>query len=237
MNRTLSGLRDAIPIAGGYIPVAITFGLIVRGGGLSMLDAILASALVFAGAAQFLAIGMFIAGAGVLQIIVAGTLLNLRHLLMSSVIAERLDPGTSPLLRHVVAFGVTDEVFGIAGRRAATGASVEPRSLLGLEIGAYAAWVGGTAVGALVGDILPPAIQTAMGMALYALFAGLLAGIIRDVARGRPRLTMVITAITGAALNTVLRVWVGWDPGIAFPVAMIGAAMIPVLIDSSEVTR
>lgn len=236
-----SGFAASLPIATGYFPVAITFGILVINSGLQFLDAVLASVLVFAGAAQFLAIGMYGGIAGSLsfgagmQIVIAGWLLNLRHLLMSSVIAHNLGghghehghgeveaerrPGIA--LRSLLAFGITDEVFGVAGLRIAEGGRVRPAFLLGLQLGAYSAWVGGTIVGATVGEILPPGLRAAMGLALYALFAALLAGQIR-AGRTRP---VVVAAVVAAVMNVLLRVVFALGPGVAFPVAMIGGAL------------
>jgi predicted branched-subunit amino acid permease len=281
MRTFLKGLTAAIPIASGYIPVAITFGLIVRSFGLSPLDAALASILVFAGAAQFLAIGMYgsgIAAAGVaggvvaagaagsagaagaaagtagatgaaagsltlgvvagtpvlllVQIVIAGWLLNLRHLLMSSVIAHNISGSAGLGLRSLLAFGVTDEVFGVAGWRIAEGGAVRPPFLLGLEVGAYSAWVGGTIIGALAGEILPFHLRIAMGLALYALFAALLAGQIRaahrrDDARVAP---LVVAAAVAATINGTLRLAFGWDAGAAFPLAMIAGALVAMTV-------
>jgi 4-azaleucine resistance transporter AzlC len=214
--------------------VAITFGLIVRSGGLSVLDAGLASVLAFAGAAQFLAAQMFLSGAAVVQIVISGWLLNLRHLLMSSVVADHLDRGTTVPVRSVLAFGITDEVFGVAGRKAAAGASINPAFLAGLELGAYLAWVGGTIVGAVAGNVLPPSVRDAMGMALYALFAALLAGLIREAVAGSRRRMMVFTALTAGGLNWLLRGVIGLDAGLAFPLAMVAAALVFSGGDSGE---
>ena len=225
MKQFFSGLGAAIPIAGGYIPVAITYGLIVRTGGLSVLDAGLSSIIIFAGAAQFLAAGMFFSGAGILQIVVSGWLLNLRHLLMSSVIAEHVDRELPLAARSALAFGITDEVFGVASWRVAAGGTIPPLFLAGLEIGAYLSWVGGTILGAAVGNVLPPSVRIAMGMALYALFAALLAGQIREAHGGR-RMRVVLAAATSGGLNWFLRSAAGFDPGAAFPIAMVLGALI-----------
>ncbi len=248
------GLAAAIPIASGYVPVAVTFGLIARTFGLSPMDATLASLFIFAGSSQFLAIGAYGAAATavslgtemttqnaawivgpwptgaqlvvLLQIVVAGWLLNLRHLLMSSVVAEHLAGARSRLARNLLAFGVTDEVFGVAGLQIARDGSIRARYLAGLELGAYSAWVAGTALGALVGDILPDRLRVAMGLALYALFAALLAGQFRSARDGARGLCMrlAVAAVTAAGTNAVLRFVVGLDAGSAFPVAMIVGA-------------
>jgi predicted branched-subunit amino acid permease len=206
-------------------------------GGLSVLDAGLASVIVFAGAAQFLAAQMFLSGAGVIQIVVSGWLLNLRHLLMSSVVADHLDRRTSLPVRSVLAFGITDEVFGVAGRKAAAGEPIHPAFLAGLELGAYLAWVSGTVVGAVAGNVLPPSVRDAMGMALYALFAALLAGLIRDAAAGSRRRKMVFSALTAGGLNWLLRGVFGMDAGLAFPLAMVAAAVVFSGRDAGERTQ
>ena len=256
MKNFSKGLADAIPIGSGYVPVAVTFGLVVRSFGLSPMDAVLASLCIFAGSSQFLAIGAYGAAAtvvgltatqgagdagwfvgpwptgvrlaGLLQIIVAGWLLNLRHLLMSSVVAEHLTGARSRRVRSALAFGVTDEVFGVAGLQIARGGSIRAPYLAGLELGAYSAWVAGTAVGALVGDVLPDRLRVAMGLALYALFAALLAGQFRsagDGARGR-RVRLAVAAVAAAGINALLRFAIGLDAGSAFPIAMIIGAVI-----------
>jgi hypothetical protein len=191
MRTFLRGLTAAIPIASGYIPVAITFGLIVRSFGLSPSmrrwrrsssspERRNSSQSGCTGAAlvprespdqrgrRLLQLDPLAAGGGLLlgavagtpilllvQIVIAGWLLNLRHLLMSSVIAHNISGSAGVGLRSVLAFGVTDEVFGVAGWRIAEGGAVQPPFLLGLEIGAYSAWVGGTIIGALAGEVLP----------------------------------------------------------------------------------
>lgn len=232
----LAGLAAAVPVAAGYVPVAITFGILVVNAGLHFLDAVLASAIVFAGATQIMAIGMYgsmtaggsaIAGAAAVQIVVAGWLLNLRHLLMSSVIAHTLAARSSRspglFVRSLVAFGVTDEVFGIASLRTARGEELKPAFLLGLELGAYTAWVGGTATGATMGEILPPGLRAAMGLALYALFAALLAGQFRARPPGSAY-PLIAAAAVAAAINVVLRSFFGIAPGLSFPVAMVSGA-------------
>ncbi len=233
MKQFFSGLTASVPIVGGYIPVAITYGLIVRSGGLSVLDAGLSSMIIFAGASQFLAAGMFFSGAGVLQIAVSGWLLNLRHLLMSSVIVEHIDPSVPMRVRSALAFGVTDEVFGVASWRVASGGNLPAPFLAGLEVGAYTAWAGGTVVGAAAGNVLSPSVRVAMGMALYALFSALLAGQIREAPQSR-RLRVILAALAAGGFNWFLRSGVGVDPGLAFPVAMIGSALIYTMLPGGE---
>lgn len=233
MNRLTAGILASMPIVGGYIPVAITFGLIARSAELTTLDSVAASLIVFAGAAQFLAVGMYEAGLPAVQIVLAGFLLNLRHLLMSSVVGRHLSRQPF-LIRSILAFGVTDEVFGVAGLRSTEGGTIHPGYLAGLELGAYLSWTTGTLVGAILGEIIPPGLRTAMSLALYSLFASLLAGQIRAAYRiGRTRVVRTIgAAMTAIALHILLREAIGFGAGAAFPIAMTGGALIGMSLPS-----
>lgn len=218
------GIMRAAPIAAGYVPVAITFGIIARSGGLSAIETIATSLVVFAGAAQFMAVAMLNAGA--LQIVAATFFLNFRHLIMSSVVALRLRPDRSGgrlrdvAARTVLAFGITDEVFAVA----AHDSTVNRAELAGTELGAYSAWVGGTVIGVLVGGVIPPRLQAALGVALYALFAAILTTHVRR----HPGLLGAAAAAGG--LNMLLRSGLGWSTGVAFPVAMLGGAALAMMV-------
>ena len=164
------GVKTGLPIFLGYFPMAMAFGLMAKAGGLGFLQALSFSVFVFAGASQFMALGLLSAGAAVGEIILATFLLNFRHLLMSASLAAHLKEEKRSRLA-VIAFGVTDETFAVA--------STLPKVpglhfLMGLEGIAYSGWVGGTVAGFLVGSSLPASIQASLGITLYAMFAAIL---------------------------------------------------------------
>ena len=68
-NELHQGILASLPIFIGYIPVAITFGLLAKTTGLTLLESFLFSALVFAGASQFMALQLMSLGVAHLQII------------------------------------------------------------------------------------------------------------------------------------------------------------------------
>ena len=227
-SRTFTqGLRAALPIAIGYIPVAIAFGILGRTGGLAAGPVVVMSLAVFAGAAQFMAISLIAGGAGSAQIIFAVFLLNLRHLLFSANLARRL-PRLSAAVSAILAFGVTDEVFSVAS----TGPDPRPRYLAGLELGAWSAWSGGTAIGYLAGDLLPVELAAAFSTGLYALFASLA---VWQVRAGGVRTALVIAVAAG--LNTVLRLALGFAAGWAFVIAMLVAACCGVALGQEQQER
>jgi 4-azaleucine resistance transporter AzlC len=178
MNPLRKGLLDSLPIVIGYLPIAFSFGLSATQAGLSAGLAVAISALVFAGGSQFVLLGMMTAGGGLLGIVGTVLLMNGRHLLYGRTIAEHLPIGRTTLPRPLLAFGLTDEVFATAiGKIHAIAPFSRPHWLLGLQTGAYLAWVGGTVLGALTGAEVArrlPLIVDMLSFVLPALFLSLL---------------------------------------------------------------
>mgnify|MGYP006282388707 FL=1 len=162
-----------------------------------------------------MAVGLFAQQTALFNVALATFLLNLRHLFMSTVLGSRLTHHTSRWI-PLVAFGVTDEVFAVASSRD----TLNVRYLAGVELGAYMAWVGGTVVGAFVGSVLPESIRLSFGIALYALFTAILVIQVAD------ELKLLVPAILAAGINGLLRIGLGVQAGTAFPIALIGGAVM-----------
>lgn len=213
------GLRRGVPIVFGYLPIAIAFGLLAREAALPWAAALGLSVFVFAGASQFIAVELYQLGAGAVEIVATTFLVNARHLLMSTTIAARL---VRPVLRPLVAFGVTDESFAVA---TTTADRIDARELAGLELVAYLSWCAGTVLGFLFGEVLPPIVQQALGVTLYALFVYLLLpSAVRSI-------SVTATAASAAAVHTVLRL-LELEAGISLVIAIvvgtaIGTAIAP----------
>ena len=159
-----------LPIVVGYFPIAMAFGLLAKNTGLSIIDASLTSLLVYAGASQFMALDLIAGGVGAGSIILATFLLNLRHMMMSASLSVSLKEDTKPFL-PIVGFGITDETFSVLSFNKE---KLHLAYVLTVCAMAYASWNLGTISGYLVGEVLPPSLQTALGLGLYGLFAALL---------------------------------------------------------------
>ncbi|GHE20350.1 AzlC family ABC transporter permease [Halomonas urumqiensis] len=148
----LAGMREAIPLLGGYVPVAISFGLIATQAGFDAWEAVLISVLVYAGASQFLFVGMVAAGAPLWLVVAMTLLINLRHVVYAPNLAPWLTPSRAwPSLMH----GLTDQVFALAlARLPQLPASQRLGWFGGAALLAWASWIGGTALGALAGGEL-----------------------------------------------------------------------------------
>ncbi len=222
------GVRAAVPVMVGYLPAGMTFGILAQGLPIHIADLIGFSGVVFAGASQYMAINLLKTGAAYLEIIVATFLLNFRHFLMGASLSQRLDGrgGEPPYSRGgsrnrgwraVIAYGITDETFSVA--------STEPRALTtaylaGLGLFSWLAWNAGSLIGYLGGSYLPERLGSAMGVALYALFAALLLPQVKK--------KMVTAAFAGlaAALHYLLNLVPILGKGWAFVISMVIAALI-----------
>lgn len=169
------GLQASLPIALGYIPVAITFGVLAMQSGLSLLEVTLMSILVYAGASQFMGANMIAQEAGAIEIIVATFVLNFRHFIMSLSFANSIRETVSLRGRSLLSLGLTDETFAVATIEKDKASEKNSGYFYGtVFLVAYSSWVLGTFIGGLVGEIIPEALSQSMGIALYAMFIGLL---------------------------------------------------------------
>jgi len=139
--------------------------------GLSISQTVMMSVLVFAGASQIMAIGMFAHDASIFAVIMATFILNLRHLMMSTCVMNRLKE-TKVGMKLLLAFGITDESFAIFTIMDEKKCS--SFFFLGLISITYSSWIVGTVIGCVASQFLPSIISDSLGIALYAMFIGLL---------------------------------------------------------------
>jgi len=166
-----NGLIAGLPVVFGYIPVGIAFAIMARQAGFSLWETCSFSVFVFAGASQMMAAGMYAQGAGIAAIIVATFILNLRHIIMSTCVLNRM--GDVPLWKKALAmFGTTDESFAVFTTEKKENCTLA--FFAGVVITTYLSWNVGTLLGALLSDFLPEIVTASLGIALYAMFISLL---------------------------------------------------------------
>jgi 4-azaleucine resistance transporter AzlC len=165
------GMKAALPIVLGYLPVGVAFGLLARNAGLTPSEVGLMSLLVYAGASQFLAIEMIFKGMTWLPIVVATFFINLRHFLMSSNLSLYFRNTRFPLLGFLSA-QLTDESFGVAISNLPK-VKNNPPYLFGLQMTSHFAWVIGSIGGALFGPFIKIS-EYGLPFALPSLFICLL---------------------------------------------------------------
>ena len=166
----LLGVKTALPVILGILPVAVAFAVLSEHSGLTTLETILMSTLVFAGASQIMAVGMLVAGSGILPIVLATFILNFRHVIMGTCVMNRM-LDTPMWKRAILCFGVTDESFAIFTTAEETNNT--PYYFAGVISVTYSTWVLGTIVGCAASQFLPTLVSRSLGIALFAMFIGL----------------------------------------------------------------
>ena len=86
------GMRDAIPIALGYLAVAFTLGIAARNAGVYALPATIMSLTNTTSAGEFAAITAIAGGVGYAELALMQLVINLRYMLMSCALTQKLDP-------------------------------------------------------------------------------------------------------------------------------------------------
>ena len=166
-NHFGKGLRDGLPIGLGYVSVAFAFGMMAVSQGLPVWAAAAISMTNVTSAGQFAGLSLMAAAAPYLEMALTQLVINLRYALMSLSLSQKLDGSVTTLDRMLIAFVNTDEVFAVASSQKGL---LGKRYLLGLMAAPYLGWALGTLLGAAAGSILPQAVRSALGIAIYGMF-------------------------------------------------------------------
>lgn len=215
------GLKAAVPIAVGYLPIGITFGLLARAADIPIYITILMSLVIFAGASQFVGINLIALGSSYGAILLTTFVLNLRHLLMSASLAARIQPGYSKAWLALMSFGITDETFTVASTREVSHLQLD--FLLGLNLLAFTAWNVATWIGLFLAAGLPAAVKTSMGIALYVMFIGLL---VPACGKSKAGLVIALIAMTAHSFFSFLPVTASLTPGLKIVCTILVACFI-----------
>lgn len=191
-----NGVSEGLPIALGYLSVSFTFGIMASSMGIPVLYSVLISMTNLTSAGQLAGIGVIASGGSLAEIALTQVVINMRYALMSLSLSQKLDNSFNLFHRLAVSFGITDEIFAVAASKSG---DVSTSYMYGLITLPYIGWALGTAAGALVGNILPPILESALGIALYGMFVAIVIPPIRK----RPRLLVVV--FLAALLSCIIK--------------------------------
>jgi 4-azaleucine resistance transporter AzlC len=204
----LSGVADAVPIVVAYVPIAVTYGVLAQKAGLSTLNTMMMSVLVYAGSSQLVATGLFAAGAPAPSIILTTFVVNLRHLLLSAAIAPWLTRWRKAELAFF-AYELTDETFALHVGRFHTGIPglrCRKAETFAVNASAQISWLIGTGVGAALGQIIGDVEPFGLDYVLPSMFIALV------VLQVENRVQLGIALLTGALSTILLTLGVGrWN--------------------------
>jgi Predicted branched-chain amino acid permease (azaleucine resistance) len=196
-----AAFKASVPVLLGYVTIGIAFGLLFEKSGQPWWLAVVMSLVVYAGAAQFMAVGLLASGTSIASIAVLTLVINARHMVYGLSLLDRF--AACKRFKPYLVFALTDETYGILTTVAPPEGSTDREredfyaAVAGLD---QSYWVFGSALGALIGGALPFDTK-GIDFALTALFIVLLVEQIRTVRRPAPYL--VAAAATALAFVTV----------------------------------
>lgn len=227
-NEFVNGAKDGVPIALGYFAVSFSFGMAALAAGMPLWVSVALSGLNMTSAGQFSALTLMAAGAPVSEIAASTLVINIRYLLMSLVLSQKLDR-MNIFKRMAVAFGITDEIFTVA--------STKPRKvgaayMAGLILVPYIGWTLGTLVGGAAGALMGEGAVSALGIGLYAMFIAIVLPVAKE---SRAVLVAVLIAVGAACLFRWVSLFDGLSDGWAVIIAsVLSAAAAAVIFPRSE---
>jgi len=191
------GARDTLPLIIGAIPFGIIFGTLSAKAGLSPAGTMGMSMFVFAGSAQFIAMGLVGAGTAWPMIVLTTFVVNFRHLLYTATLLEDLKR-LPRRWQALLTFGLTDETFAIAvGRwRAADDSPHKHWYHLGSMLFMYTNWNLCTFIGLVAGRVLSDVGGLGLDFAMVAAFIGMVMPYVKD----KPNVATVVAAGASALI-------------------------------------
>lgn len=217
-------LKATVPVFLGYMAIGIGFGLLTVNAGYPAWLAILMSVVVYAGAAQYIGVGLFAAGASLPEIALVTLVVNLRHAAYGlSLIAPF---ARAPRARPYLVFALTDETYALL-----TSVGEEDRKdgrfMLFVSLMDQTYWVLGTVIGAAAGAFLPFKLD-GLDFALTALFLVLT---IEQVLRVRDPRPFVVAAACAVAAAFIV------GPRGSIVAAMVAAVGLTALLERKHAER
>ncbi len=170
INSFKKGLKDGLPICVGYFSVAFAFGIFAVENGLTVFQAVIISLLNMTSAGQLAAVPIIAGGGTFLELALSQLVINSRYSLMSVSLSQKLSRKVKLPQKLLIAFANTDEIFAVS---VSNKGEVGTKYMLGIMLLPIIGWTSGTLVGGGVGNILPPMITAALGVAIYGMFVAI----------------------------------------------------------------
>ena len=194
------GMRDGAPIGAGYFAVSFSLGIAAHKAGMTPVEGFFLSLLNNASAGEYAGISAMLSGTSLTALAVLILVTNARYLLMSCALSQKLSPEVSMQHRFLIAWGVTDELFGIGVGRSGY---VKPSYMYGAFLTSLSFWATGTACGVVAGNILPQGVVAALSASIFGMF---LAVIIPPARKSRTVGAVVLGASVLSCVATIIPV-------------------------------
>ena len=220
------GVKAGIPIGLGYLSVSFTFGIMAVSYGFHWWQALLISMLTVTSAGQFAGIGTMLYPGQYIEMLVSQLTSNVRYSFMSISLSQKTDEKFKGIWRWLFGFMMTDEIFAVAS----TEKEVSRSFFAGLMTTPYLGWSLGTLIGALLGNVLPHRLMSALSLAIYGMFVAI---VMPGMKESRAVVLVVLLALVLSSLFYYVPVLSQVSSGLAISIcaivaALAGAALFPV---------
>lgn len=170
INSLKKGLKDGLPICIGYFSVAFAFGIFAIENGLTVFQAVIISLLNLTSAGQLAAVPIIAGGGTLFELALSQLVINSRYSLMSVSLSQKFSQKVKLPHKLLIAYGNTDEIFAVS---VSNKGEVGTKYMLGIILLPVIGWTSGTLVGGVAGNILPPIVTAALGVAIYGMFTAI----------------------------------------------------------------
>lgn len=170
INSFKKGLKDGLPICIGYFSVSFAFGIFSVENGLTVFQAVVISLTNLTSAGQLAAVPIIANGGTLLELALSQLVINSRYSLMSVSLSQKFSRKVKTKDKLLIAYGNTDEIFAVS---VSQDGEVGKKYMWGLTLLPVLGWTSGTFLGAVAGNILPPMVTAALGLAIYGMFTAI----------------------------------------------------------------
>lgn len=219
MKDFTSGLKSGLPIGLGYLSVSFTFGIIAVKYGLTWWESLIISMLTVTSAGQFAGITIMTSPGHYLEMLISQCTINIRYSFMSISLSQKVSEKFKGIWRFIFGFMITDEIFAVASAKK----TVSRSFFAGLCVLPYIGWSTGTLIGALLGNVLPHSLMSALGLAIYGMFVAI---VVPDMKKGKSITIVVVTALILSCIFTYAPVLKNISAGLSISICAILAAGI-----------
>jgi Predicted branched-chain amino acid permease (azaleucine resistance) len=213
------GLRAGIPIGFGYLSVSFTFGIMAVSYGFAWWQALLISMTTVTSAGQFAGIGVMRYPGHYIEMLLSQLTINVRYSFMSISLSQKADRRFCGISRWLLGFFVTDEIFAVA----ATEDHVRRSFFAGLSTIPYLGWAAGTLTGALLGNVLPPRLMSALSLAIYGMFVAI---VVPEMKKKKEVIFVVVFAFAASCLFYYVPLLKDISTGLAISICAVAAAAL-----------
>lgn len=223
MNEFLRGLRAGIPIGLGYLSVSFTFGILAVSYGFLWWQAVLISMTTLTSAGQLAGIEIMLDPLQYIDMLVSQLTVNIRYSFMSVSLSQKVSAQFKGIRRWLLGFFMTDEIFAVASKEK----EVNTKFFAGLSVLPYLGWSMGTLCGAVLGNILPDKIMSALCLAIYGMFIAI---VVPEIKKSIKLFAVVSVSILFSCLFCFSPILSGVSSGIAISISAVLAAVFGALL-------